>query len=393
MIGFRLPTHVHLAPGCLERLPEAVRGIGMPSVLLVVDPGLEATPWPEAARRLLADADVRVVTFDRVEANPRTTTVVAAAERIREEGLEGVVGLGGGSALDVAKAAAMLATNPARIEQYEGKGRYPERPLPMVAVPTTCGTGSEVTWVSVLSHPPTRSKISVKGESMFPDRALVDAELLRTLPSGLIATTALDALTHALEATTGLAANPVSDALAEKAVGLLFRYLPRAVADVAGDAEAREAVMRASTLAGIAFGNADVGGVHCLSEAMGGRHDVPHGLTNAVLLEPVLRYHRPVIEGRLAELTALLHPEEVAASDRGASTAERADRFLTELADLRARVGLPTFAALEIPRDDYPEIAQAAARNGSNGSNPQPMSAGSYREILAGLGDPPEAGR
>ncbi len=376
MIGFRMPTRVHIAPGCLARLPEAVRSLGAESALLVVDPGLQATQWPQQARQSLVDVDVRCQTFDEVEANPRTSTATAAAEKIRAEGLEGVVALGGGSVLDAAKAAAMLATNEGRIEHLEGKNRYAERPLPMVAVPTTCGTGSEVTWVSVLTHEPTRTKISVKGETMFPDQALVDSDLIRTLPPAMVAATGFDALTHALEAITCRAANPVSDALAEKAVALLFRYLARAVEDIAGDDRAREAVMRASTVAGLAFGNADVAGVHCLSESLGGLHDVPHGVTNAILVEPVLRHHLPVIADRLADLDLMLSP-------RGEASAEH---FLEALGELRRNVGIPDFESLGIPRDDYPQVAATAVRNNSNGSNPQPMGVQDYLGILESLG-------
>ncbi|MEE8526297.1 MAG: iron-containing alcohol dehydrogenase [Thermoanaerobaculia bacterium] len=376
MIGFRMPTRVHIAPGCLARLPEAVRSLDAESVLLVVDPGLQATEWPRKAQRALTENDVRCEVFDAVEANPRTSTATAAAETIRGAGLKGVVALGGGSVLDTAKAAAMLAANEGRIEHLEGKNRYSRQPLPMVAIPTTCGTGSEVTWVSVLTHRPTRTKISVKGETMFPDQALVDAELIRTLPSSMVAATGFDALTHALEATTCRAANPVSDALAEKAIALLFRYLARAAEDVGGDAEAREAVMRASTVAGLAFGNADVAGVHCLSESLGGLFDVPHGVTNAILVEPVLRHHRPAIESRLADLDLMLSPPDGEAS---------ADHFFAALGDLRRQLGIPGFAALKIPREGYPEVAAAAARNNSNGSNPQPMGAGDYLRILESL--------
>ena len=380
MFGYRMPTRVHIEPGCLDRLPEAARQLGMDRVVLVIDPGLAATDWPGKATTLLDDIALPNTVFDRVEANPRTETVTDLAELIRSEGINGVVALGGGSALDAAKAAAMLANNELKIEQYEGKNRYAEPPLPFVAIPTTCGTGSEVTWVSVLSHSATRSKISVKGESMFPDQALVDADLLTTLPPNLVAWTALDALTHALEATTCTAANPVSDALAEKAIALIFRFLRRAVADVGGDPEAREAIMRASTLAGLAFGNADVAAVHCLSEGLGGMYDHAHGLLNALLLRPVLLYHRPVIEHRLADLARLL-PEPYT----GREAREGADHFFAQLESLEKDCDLPSLESFAIPREDLPKIAERAVRNGSNRSNPQPMSAGSYLQILEPL--------
>ncbi|MEM1182903.1 MAG: iron-containing alcohol dehydrogenase [Acidobacteriota bacterium] len=375
-----MPTRVHIAPGAVSRLPEVARALDLRSVLLVLDPGFRAaSEAPEAVIRSLEDTGIRVQVFDQIEPNPRTSTATNAADAVRQETLDGVFALGGGSALDAAKAAAMLATNELRVEQYEGKNRYANAPKPFVAIPTTCGTGSEVTWVSVLTNDTTHIKISVKGESMFPDQAVVDADLLRTLPPKLVAMTGLDALTHALECLTCTAANPVSDALATQATVLIFRYLERAVADIEGDDEAREAMARASTLAGLGFGNADVAAVHCLSEAIGGLYDTPHGLTNAVLLAPILRTHQPYVKLQLATLH-----DAIFSADQ-ASTHDRAERFMGELEGLCQRLEVPTFASLGVQREDHAKLAEWAVRNGSNRSNPRPMSPTSYREILEDL--------
>lgn len=382
MIGYRMPTRVHIEPSAIQRLPEAARSLGLPSALLVVDQGIkDHTPWLETAQRAMNDTGIRTDVFDQVEANPRTSTVTRIAEMIRANDLAGVIALGGGSVIDAAKAAAMLANNEQRIEQYEGKNRYAKAPRPFIAIPSTCGTGSEVTWVSVLTIESIRSKISVKGESMFPNIALVDADLLQSLPAELVAFTGADALTHALECATCLAANPVSDALAEKSAALLFRYLSRAADDIEGDAEAREAVMRASTLAGMAFTNADVAAVHCLSESLGGLYDLPHGKLNAILLLPVLRYHRPAIGDRLAQLDSIIFGSDVRTPVR-----ERADHFLLELQSLLRKLRIPAFSTLGVPREDFRKIAEMATRNGSNRSNPQPMALSSYVELLEGLG-------
>lgn len=381
MIGFRMPTRVLVEPGAVHRLPEAARSLALQSCLVVVDPGLRSnTEWLDIVQRELEETGIRTRVFDQLEPNPRTTTVTHAAEILREAELDGVVALGGGSAIDAGKAAAMLARNELRIEQYEGKNRYAEAPLPFIAVPTTCGTGSEVTWVSVLSHEPTGSKISVKGDSMFPDQALVDADLIQTLPPEMVAWTGMDALTHAVEAITCVAANEVSDSLALSAASLMFRYLERAAADVAGDETARECVMRASTLAGMGFGNADVAGVHCLSEAIGGLYDTPHGLTNAILLMPVMRFHRPYIADRLALLDDACCPQ-----DPRTPADEKADHFLDELEALCRRLGIPAFSSLGVRTEDHERLAEWSVRNGSNRSNPQPMPPGAYLKILAGL--------
>jgi alcohol dehydrogenase len=372
-VPFRLPTQVHVEPGCLERLPGIVAGLDGGPVLLVYDGGLKRTPWPTRAAQLLASCGHEVVVFDGVEPNPRSETVDRLAVGARERGVRCVVGLGGGSVLDAAKAVAMLIKNPGECLDYEGKNRFSGGSAPFVAIPTTCGTGSEVTWVSVITDAAGKRKASVKGDGMFPRAALVDANLVATLPQSLVAQTGMDALTHAVEAYTCQAANPISDALAEKAVALLFTNLPRAVADIQHDAEARAEVVRASTLAGMAFGNADVAGVHCLSESLGGQWDVPHGHANAVLLAPVLRSHLPWIETRLARLEAIVAPYGKEPS--GAS-------FIERIEGLVAQLGIPPFRAFHIPSGAYGRIAEAAEANNSNASNPRVMTAADYLAIL-----------
>jgi alcohol dehydrogenase len=381
---FRLPTRTVIAPGSLARLPEVAASYGPRRILLATDRGLAATGLPERVRSDLASRGLSVLVFPEVEPNPSLATVDRLAETARGEAVDLVIGLGGGSALDAAKAAAMLAANGGSITDYEGRDRFAQKPLPFLAVPTTCGTGSEVTWVAVITHPERLWKMSVKGEGMFPDWAFVDADLVATLPPRFVAWTGMDALTHALEATTGRAANPASDALALRAIALLFRYLRRAFEDVSGDAEARAGVMEAATLAGMAFGNADVGAVHCLSETLGARWNLPHGLLNAVLLAPVLRSHLPVLRDRLAPLDARL-PGGTASAD----PAERAERVLLSIEALAAAVGIPPFADLGIPEKEYLWIAKRAADNGSNPSNPRPMGPPEYLEILRSLSSEP----
>jgi len=364
-----------MAPGCLGRLSEVIDGYAPGRVLLVTDAGIEETGWPERIWKALADRQIEAITFDSIEPNPRTSTVDRLADWGREEGVSLVLGIGGGSVLDAAKAAAMLIPNGGSAVQYEGRNRYEKEPLPFIAVPTTCGTGSEVTWVSVLTDEERQAKISVKGETMYPDWALVDCELLRTLPGHLVAWTGADALTHAVEAFTCRLANPISDALAATAVSLLFRYLRRAAADIAGDAEAREAVMRASTLAGLAFGNADVAAVHCLSETLGGRWDVPHGLANAVLLAPVTRFNLPVSARKLAHLENALPPGSPAG----------AEGVLQAIDELVQDLEIPPFRELGIAAEDYPWIAERAVGNGSNPSNAREMGVTEYLEVLKSL--------
>ncbi len=381
---FRLPTHVSIEPGCLAQLPELVQQLGSQRVLLVTDEYLSQTEFCRTARAGIEGVGASCEVVSKVESNPRTTTVERIAELARERDSQVMIGIGGGSVLDAAKAAAMLATNGGALLDYVGKDRIAKQPLPFIAVPTTCGTGSEVTWVSVVTSEDAASKVSVKGLGMFPDYALVDAELIAQLPRPLLASTSMDALTHAIEASTGAYANPVSDALSDRAVQRIFGYLERAVADSAGDLEARDHIACASTLAGVSFGNSDVGAVHCLSETLGGLFDVPHGLANAILLGPVLRY-------QLASSTAPLSRFEGVVAGRprstdGAAASEAAASFVERVEALSGAVEIPLFSSLDIPRDAYGDIAARCVANGSNNSCPQTMAESDYRHILEHLG-------
>jgi alcohol dehydrogenase len=378
---FRLPTRVRIEPGCSREAGAVCRSLGSRRALLVCDPALVGGHFLNGVEASLRAADVALEREAEIESNPRAGTVDVLAERARDSGTDVVVAVGGGSAIDAAKAVAMLAANEGSIEDYVGRGRYAHPPRPFVAIPTTCGTGSEVTWVSVVTQPARSAKLSIKGETMFPDHALVDPDALATLPARVVAWTAVDALTHAVEAYTCSVSNPATDALAEQAVRLVFAHLREAWVDVAGRPAAREGLARAATIAGMAFGNADVAGVHCLSETIGGRWDVAHGLANAVLLAPVLRHHLPAIEEKLASLA----PAAGVALPPGSPPAERALAVIEAIEKLTTDVSIPSFRSLGIPPSELGWIAERAVENNSNGSNPRPMDAGAYRQILDSL--------
>ncbi len=377
MSDFSIPTRVRIAPGCSTGLTGAVIGLGGQRVLFVTDSGLASGPLVRRALDLFTAHGLDWELFVEVPSNPRTATAEKLATLTRPGDV--LVGFGGGSVIDATKAAAMLATNGGQARDWVGKTEFPNHPLPLIAVPTTCGTGSEVTWVSVLSDTEHRTKISIKGRQMFPDLALVDADLIRKLPPELIASTGMDALTHALEATTGKPRNPISDMMAETAISLSLRYLLRAARDSNGDHEAREGIARASTLAGLAFGSTDVGGVHCLSESLGGLYDVAHGLANARLLVPVMRSHGEHVEQRLAQLDSMNRP------DGSSAPQPSGEAFLDRIEALLAELPLPQVSALGIQAVDHERIAQMAIENGSNSSNPREMGTAQYRAILESL--------
>lgn len=366
------PTRIVYGPGVLSQLGDLIRqDFDTDRILLITDPGIAQAGIEARARRLIPEAQV----FAEVEPNPRFETVNRAGELARRCGAELVVGLGGGSALDAAKAVALLATNPGGIEDYEGRARYRVAPLPVLAVPTTCGTGSEVTWVAVITHTERRFKMSIKGPAMFPALALVDPDLLITLPPKLVASTGMDALVHAVEAYSVKPATFVTDAFALQAVRLCFAYLERAFRDISGDTEAREGMMKASVLAGLAFGNSDVGGVHCLSESLGALFDTPHGVANAVFLPFMMRYNLTAAAQRYAELAEAI-------GLAGDDPEPQARHLIQRVRALSRAVRIPPFSELAVPEDRFPEIAEKSAANNSNPSNAREATAEDYLDIL-----------
>jgi alcohol dehydrogenase len=316
-----------------------------------------------------------VAVFNEVEANPKQATVDRAGGLARTLKPDLIIGLGGGSVLDAAKAIALLGTNPGRIEDYEGREKYREAPLPVLAIPTTCGTGSEVTWVSIITHTGRRTKMSIKGPLMYPAVALVDPDLLTTLPSHLVASTGFDALTHAIEAYTALPATAITDALALESLRLIFRSLPEAYPDIGKNPTAREELMLGSVLAAMAFVNSDVGAVHCLTESIGGLYDTPHGVANAVLLPFVMEFNLGAAEAKYARLAAL-------AGIEAGSRREAALRLILRIKEISHDMSIPPFRELHIPESDFTLIAEKSFANNSNPSNPRQAGVEDYLDIL-----------
>jgi len=369
---FHLPTKIFFGSGIVARFKEIVdENFKDSSLFLVTDRGIIDAGIGEKVLSQFPKVEV----FDEVEQNPKHQTVNKAGEIVRKLKPDLIVGLGGGSSLDAAKAIALLATNPGAIEDYEGRGRYKTAPLPVVAIPTTCGTGSEVTWVSVVTHTGRRFKMSIKGPLMFPAAALVDPELLVSLPAPLVASTGMDALTHAIEAYTVRAATLITDIFAREALKLIFQSLERAYLNIKGDQEAREKLMLASTLAGIAFGNSDVGAVHCLAEALGSLYDTPHGVANSVFLPQVMEFNLSAAKKRYAEIAGLMGIEEEAEEEAAAELIRRI-KFLS------SALSIPHFKELGVEESRFKEIAQKSFENNSNPSNPREASAEDYLTIL-----------
>ena len=369
---FYAPTRIFFGSGTISLLQGIIEERFKASrLLLVTDRGVVDSG---IADKVLSQCPM-IQVFDEIEQNPKYTTINRAGEWVRKVKPEVVIGLGGGSSLDAAKAIALLATNSGKIEDYEGKEKYTCPPLPVIAIPTTCGTGSEVTWVSVITHTERRFKMSIKGPELFPEVALIDPDLLLSLPPPLIASTGMDALTHAVEAYTVRLATFFTDIFARKALELIIPSVERAYKNIKGDKEARENIMLGSTIAGIAFCNSDVGSVHCLAEAIGSLHDTPHGVANSVFLPFVMEFNLPVVKERYAEIARLAGVEE---EDSQAAS----QKLIQKIKDLSQSMNIPSLKKLGIKEDELPEIAEKAYQNNSNPSNPREAGIEDYLAIL-----------
>ena len=300
--------------GAAKRLGEIARGLGMSQVFLVTDIGLMKAGLIDGALTSLSEAGVKVTVFSDVLADPPEVSVQAAVKAAALVHADGVIGFGGGSSLDTAKLVALLAKTSQELPAIYGIGLARGPRLPLIQVPTTAGTGSEVTPIAILTTP-SHEKKGVVSPLLYPDVAVLDSLLTLGLPPAITAMTGVDAMVHAIEAFTSRSKkNALSDALAIKALQLLYANLPAAVSD-GKDAQVRENMLLGSLLAGMAFANAPVGAVHALAYPLGGHYQLPHGLTNSLVLLPVLKFNLPAAESLYAELGRAILPELNSFSD------------------------------------------------------------------------------
>lgn len=343
--------------GASSRLAEiAGRTLGK-SVLLITDPGLRQLGLADPAIASLEAAIHSVTVFDKVEADPSRETLMQAVEAGRVAGATGVLGFGGGSSLDVAKLVALLLGSDEDLDETWGVAQAKGPRLPLVLVPTTAGTGSEVTPVSIITVG-AEEKRGVSSPIILPDIAVLDADLSVGLPAHITAATGVDAMVHAIEAYTSKSANnnPLSKMLAREALRLLGANIETAVFN-GQDKDARGAMLLGSMLAGQAFANSPVAAVHALAYPIGGTFHVPHGLSNALVLSHVLRFNAPDAQALYAEIAADAFPQ--LAEVKGSQA--RCAAFIDALADLCTHLGMQTrLRDVNIPRDAISKMASDA---------------------------------
>ena len=295
--NFSVPQDITVGKGSLAKLPEIAKKLGGSHAFIISGPHLAKMGLVEKEADYLKTVDIKTDAFTEIEANPSVATVEKATEKFKESGADFIVAFGGGSPMDVAKAVGVVAKYGGSITEYEGAHKVPGSIIPLIAIPTTAGTGSEVTAFSVITDHSRDYKLTVFSYELLPAYAILDAELITTAPASVAAACGIDAFIHAEEAYISTAASPFSDAMAEKAMALIGKNIRRFVAN-RGDMEAAEAMMVGSLFAGIAFSFARLGNVHAMSHPVSAFFDVPHGVANAVLLPVVAEYNALADHGR-----------------------------------------------------------------------------------------------
>jgi alcohol dehydrogenase len=373
---FLLPTKVVMEAGLRERTGEHLRELGLARVLIVTDAGVKAAGLLDSVYASLNKAGITYEEVSDIKANPRSEDINRTATLYRGKGIDGLLAVGGGSAIDAAKAISVLLTHEGRIEDYEGSFTLKHAIPPIVAIPTTAGTGSEVTCFSVITDTARHYKMSVLDYRVGPVLALLDSHITNTLPSSIAAATGMDALTHAIEAYTCRVSNPISDGLALHAIRLIGQFLKPAVHDPA-NLEAREQMLVASLIAGMAFGNADVASVHCISEAIGGLYDTPHGVGNAIFLPFVFDHNRDADIVRHAQVAYAL------GIDPTLSPVDAAEAAVGHLFQMSKDLGIPCFAKVKgVCEEDFLIIAEKSKQNFSDASNAKAMTVQAYHDII-----------
>jgi len=373
---FRMPKSVLYGRNSLEKLGEQSKKLGK-RAFIVSDTIMEKLGYVESCITQLNAKGITVSTYNKVNAEPTNIHVLEALSICKEGKCDFIIGIGGGSCIDVAKAIAVLYTNGGEIEDYVQKDVEIEKdPLPLIAIPTTSGTGSEVTSVVVITNKKTDVKMMIKHPNFTPQVAIIDPILTRSLPPHITAATGIDALCHAIEAYFSKVSQPLTDVLALSAIESIMKYLRIAYED--GDnMEAREAMMIASLQAGIAFSNASVTLVHGMSRPVGALFHVPHGISNAILLPTVLEYTKAKAVRRLADIGHNLNKDLYSHSEE-----EVANYTIAEIKKLCFDLRIPNLREYGIGEVEFEnaisKMAKDAIASGSPSNNPRVPS---YEEI------------
>ena len=364
--AFYMPSVNLFGPGSVNEVGTRLAGLGAKKTLLVTDAGLHGMGISESIAKIIREAGVEVAIFPKAEPNPTDKNVEEGLEAYKAENCDSIVTLGGGSSHDAGKGIGIVAANGGKIHDYEGVDVSEKPMVPLVAINTTAGTGSEVTKFTIITDSARKVKMAIVDKHVTPALSINDPELMIGMPPALTAATGLDALTHAIEAYVSTAATPITDALAIQAIKIIPKYLPKAVAN-GQDIEAREQMVYAQSLAGMAFNNASLGYVHAIAHQFGGFYNYPHGVCNAILLPHVCKFNLIAREERFADIAVALG-ENV----DGLSTREAAEKGIAKIEQMAVDLGIPSgFTELGAKEEDIETLATNAMKDATAATNPR----------------------
>jgi alcohol dehydrogenase class IV len=363
------PRLLSIGGGALGELPALMARLGLKHPLIVTDPFIARCGILDQAIALLDGAKLRWAVFQDTVPDPTTDVIAIGVERLRAAPFDSLVAIGGGSPIDTAKAMSVLHANGGAMRDYKVPNDIPKIGLPIIAIPTTAGTGSEVTRFTVITDTETDEKMLIAGLACCPTAAIVDYELTLTMPLRLTADTGIDSLTHAIEAYVSKRANPYADGMAKNAMGLIAKNI-RAACAAPDNRAAREAMMLGATTAGMAFSNASVALVHGMSRPIGAFFHVPHGLSNAMLLPEITAFSAPAALDRYADCARAM-----GVAEEGEGSQAAVARLLDALRSLNDDLKVPSPKAYGIAKDRYdellPTMASQALASGSPANNPR----------------------
>jgi alcohol dehydrogenase class IV len=362
---FFSPTKIIAGRGCINTVPALIQEFGQKPFLLY-GTAQEEHGTLSRLTTLLAQKNIASILYKKPLGEPDVKMVDAAAQEAKTAQCDAVISLGGGAVIDLGKAVAGLATNPGSVQDYmEGIGtgkQVTQKPLPHIAVPTTAGTGAEVTKNAVITAPSVQYKKSFRSPLLFPTAAILDAELTLSLPLRQTVYSGMDAITQLIESWISKAATPITDALAQYGLQLAFPAI-ETIFDHGGDIAVREKLLLASTLSGICLANAGLGMAHGFAPALGALYDIPHGKACAILLPHALQYNRDYATAKIAQLGRILTGDSSGTDDKMAEFA------IVEIQKQVSALGIPgDFSSYAIPASDIPRIVERAQGNSMNGN-------------------------
>ncbi|QRY37759.1 iron-containing alcohol dehydrogenase [Bacillus sp. PDNC022] len=376
---YHCQTNIMMGTDQSKEIGSIVEDLLLPGakVMIVTDSGVRNAGLIQPIEAYLQEAGYSVFVFDQVSPNPRDNECLAGAELFRKEQASAVIAIGGGSPMDTAKAIALLGPNGGIPEDYiSGKKAYANL-SPLICIPTTAGTGSEVTRSSVITLAASHKKITLKHALLRPTISILDPALTLTVPKSITAATGVDALVHAIEGYSCKVTNPISKAMGASAMETIVKYLPAAYED-GSDLEARYKMQEGSLLAGLCFGSADVAAVHCLAEALGSLYDTPHGIANAVFLPYVMQFNAAENKVLHAELAKIMSFADKTDSDDVAI-----QKLIDGMYTFTKNLGIPALKDLSyVKEEDFEKMAELAEQNGSTSSNVRTVTKADYLDIL-----------